>query len=182
MLINTINKTIYKSKIDDRIIKDAIEFVDKFNYHFQEKSWDCSIRTSGSVTSNILNCKNLIQLKVHILSHLDNYMHLNNNYYDGYIRDSWINIYEKGYYQEFHNHVDEINKHYSGVMYLSENNSDIEFGLEEHFKITPQLGDILIFNEDYFHRVLPNEQETLRVSLAFNFKKTNKWDGLLIEQ
>lgn len=174
--------SIYKSNIKKEALEEAIQFVNKVQHHFKEKTWDCLIRTSYNVNDNILNCRNLINLKRQIQFHLDEFMYSRDCYYDGYIKNSWINIYEKGFYQEFHHHISNIDKSFSGVLYLTENNSDIEFDLIARHKITPQFGDILIFDEDLFHRVCPNDRDSLRVSLAFNFVKKNKWEGLLLEQ
>jgi hypothetical protein len=172
----------YKSNIEKEVLDEAIEFVNKLQHQFQERSWDCLIRTSYNVNDNILNCRNLINLKRHIQFHLDEFMYSRDCYYDGYIKNSWINIYEKGFYQEFHHHISDIDKSFSGVLYLTENNSDIEFDIDNRKKITPQLGDILIFDDDRLHRVCPNNNDSLRISLAFNFVKKKKWEGLLLEK
>jgi len=176
------SSSIYKSNIKKEMLNEAVQFVNKLQHQFQERSWDCPIRTSYNVNDNILNCRNLINLKRQIQLHLDEFMYSREFYYDGYIKKSWINIYEKGFYQEFHQHISSIDKSFSGVLYLSENNSAIEFDLVARHKIIPQFGDILIFDDDLFHRVIPNNNNDLRISLAFNFVKKNQWKGLLLEQ
>jgi len=170
--------SIYKSNIEKKTLEDAIQFVNSTKHQFKDKSWDCLIKTSSNVTDNILNCKNLINLKRNIQFHLDEFMYSRDYYYDGYISNSWVNIYEKGFYQEFHYHLSDVERYFSGVVYLTENNSDIEFDIEHRARITPQLGDILIFDDDRFHRVLPNNNDALRISLAFNFVKKYKWKGI----
>ena len=84
------------------------------------------------------------------------------------IFNSWINIYEKGGYQEFHIH----NKCGSGVLYLSSNNSAIQFAIFpediSRTKIEPEKCDLILFHGETFHRVLDSKEDN-RVSLAFNF-------------
>lgn len=171
---------IYKSNINKDICKDAVDFISQIKNTFSERSWDCEIITSLNTTNNLLNVENLHTLKMHILSHIHQYMYQRKEFFDGYIDSSWANIYKKTFYQEYHDHVNDVAKYISGVMYLTENNSDISFSLKssERFKHTPQFSEILIF-EDYIpHRVHPNENEELRISLAFNYKKMDKWKGI----
>ena len=56
--------------------------------------------------------------------------------------------------------------------------SSIEFGIEERIEHKPEVGDILIFNDDQLHRVLPHKDSDLRISLAFNYQKIDTWNGL----
>lgn len=171
-------KTIYKNKVDESACKQAFEFILKHKDQFIDRTWDCDIKTSINLTNNILNVPDLRILKLNILSHLDNFMTQQNNFFDGYIDWSWVNIYEKKFYQEFHRHVDSINKKFSGIVYLTENNSKIQFDIEKAVLIEPKFCDILIFEDDLEHRVWPNE-ENLRISLAFNFVKKQVWKGIV---
>ena len=84
-----------------------------------------------------------------------------------YIESSWVNVLNDHGYQEFHKHT---NCDGSGVLYLSDNSSDIEFSVfpeDLRTKITPEKGDLIMFNSSTFHRVLESNKE--RLSLAFNF-------------
>jgi hypothetical protein len=180
-------KTLYKedyyhSKINDEVCKKSFDFINKTNNSYKEKSWNCKIRTSFNVTDNILNCTELHELKLNIQSHIENFMHLRNNYFNGYIFNSWINIYEKDFYQEEHIHSDDYRKYLSGVVYLSDNNSNLNLHSQHRSNIEtniqPQFADIIIFNDDCPHSVSPNQNEDLRISLAFNYLFVSKWKGM----
>lgn len=175
------NRTIYKGILNKSTVDNSLIFAKKYQDKFQQKSWDCDLRTSLNITDNILNCRNLLELKQNVLAHIDAFMELRNTYYDGYIDGSWINVYEKNNYQEFHNHISDVVKGFSGVLYLSENNSEIEFGIESRIKFKPELGEIFIFDDTHLHRVLPNKNDNLRISLAFNFRKVNSWNRVIFE-
>ena len=89
-------------------------------------------------------------------------------------------VYEKNFFQEYHTHVDPISKFISGVIYLTEKNSSIEFSFSHHFDsflFAPKFSDILLFEDSIPHRVI-NNKEDLRVSLAFNYRKCDKWTGV----
>lgn len=180
MLKEIPNQNYYHGKLNESVVNEAVSFVNKTKDRYTDKSWECDIKTSFSLTDNILNCRELSSLRLNVLSELDNFMYSREVYFNGYIIDSWINIYEKNFYQEFHRHVDETRVHFSGVLYLSEKNSDIEFDVNSfsRIKITPQLGDIIIFDDNLLHRVCSNQEECLRVSLAFNFVKKRRWSGI----
>ena len=173
------SKIIYRSKIDEGICKEASEYAKTHKDKFLEKSWECKIKTSLSVTNNILNVVNLHRLKMNILSHIDNFMNQNNSFFDGYLKTSWINIYEKDFYQDYHIHNNTVDNFISGVVYLSENNSDIVLASKEDLvdtiKHTPSFRDIILFFGDTPHMVEPNTNDSLRISLAFNFKLVEKW-------
>ena len=100
-------------------------------------------------------------------------------FYDGYISNSWINIYEKNFYQEMHTHEDPINSYICGVVYLTQDNSEIHFAdplHTGHVYHKPELGDIVIFEDNLHHRVVENNKDALRVSLAFNYVKKKAWE------
>ena len=117
---------------------------------------------------------------MNVLSHIDNYMHQQRNFLLGCISSSWVNIYEKNFYQELHEHEDTINQSLSGVLYLTEKNSDIEFNVSNRIKINPEFADILLFPSDTLHRVVPNKEDFLRISLAFNYAFYREWKKIEI--
>ena len=179
MLYSIENKNIYHSKLDINIAKKASNIILDHQNKFNQNTWNCQVRTSKAIYDNILNLKELHELKINTISHIENYMHLNNNFIDGYIHESWINIYEKNFYQEFHTHENFVNKYYSGVIYLTNDNSEIEFDVSFRKTIKPEFSDILIFPDNYPHRVSPNLNENLRISLAFNYLLCNKTNDSL---
>jgi len=174
-------KIIYKNKLDLDLCKKAFDFVFELKDKFKARSWDCDIKTSLNCTNNILNVTELHPLKLNVISHIENHMRQNKLFFDGFISQSWVNIYEKNFYQEFHTHVSDIANFFSGVIYLTEKNSKIVFDFVDGIEITPEFGDILIFEDDLPHRVVHNEQD-LRISLAFNYKKCDKWSGINLEE
>lgn len=180
MLISFKSKNMYQSLLDKEICNESLEYISKFKDRFNDKSWECKIRTSFNLTNNILNIPEFHKLKMNILSHIDSYMHQSSNFFNGYIKTSWINIYEKDFYQEYHIHNNLLENFISGVIYLSENNSDIILAsdgkLNNIIKHKPSYGDILLFSGDTPHRVEPNMNDTLRISLAFNFKLVDIWN------
>jgi len=169
---------IFKAQIKKDIIDLSLDTIQNMKKSMNEVSWNCDIRTSYNLTDNILNIKELWPLKFSILESIHEYMLNNNKFFEGFIKKSWVNIYEKGFYQEFHNHKDEIAKYICGVVYFTPMSSSIEFGIEERIEHKPEVGDILIFNDDQLHRVLPHKDSDLRISLAFNYQKIDTWNGL----
>jgi len=179
-ILEIYKETIYSSKLDQNICKESFEYILPLKEKFQQKSWDCDIRTSLNITNNILNIPRLRNLKMNIIMHIENYMMEKKEFFNGYIDTSWINIYEKNFYQEYHTHVDPISKFICGVVYLTEKNSSIEFSFSHHFDsflVEPKFSDILLFDDEVPHRVISNKED-LRVSLAFNYRKCDKWTGV----
>jgi hypothetical protein len=176
-LLNSINKaTFYTSKIDNDVCKKAFDLVTNHQEKFTEQPWSCDVRTSNNITNNILNVPDFHDLKMHALTHVYNYMYLKKMFTDGYIKNSWVNIYEKNSYQEFHIHTDPTHKYISAVIYLTEDNSEIEFDVRKRIKVKPEFSNIIIFPDDLEHRALENKNDKLRISLAFNFICCEVWD------
>ena len=50
-------------------------------------------------------------------------------------------------------------------------------GVVERVEHKPEVGDVLIFSDDTLHRVLPHKDSDLRISLAFNYQKSESWKG-----
>lgn len=176
-MLNSINKeTFYTSKIDNDVCKKTFDLIINHQEKFTEQSWNCDVRTSNNITHNILNVPDFHDLKMHALTHVYNFMYLKKMFTDGYIKNSWVNIYEKNFYQEFHTHQSPIDKSFSGVIYLTEENSNIELNMNDRHKITPEFSQIIIFPDDLPHRVVKNQNEKLRISLAFNFVCCEVWD------
>jgi len=176
VLYNTDNTKFYYSQINQDVTKKSLDFILTHKDKFNHQTWNCKIKTSRDVTNNILNMVELHELKMNILSHIENYMHQKENFIDGYIFESWINVYEKEFFQEFHTHLNDCRKYICGVIYLTEDNSNIEFNVNQRIPITPKFSDILLFPDSLAHRVVPNEKEQLRISLAFNYHLCQNWN------
>tara|TARA_A100001201_G_C4084581_1_gene200030 strand:- start:1290 stop:1841 length:552 start_codon:yes stop_codon:yes gene_type:complete len=166
-------KTVYKTKLDSYFVELALNFIDKNNFCFSKKEhWDCDVVTTHQFSKNILTQESLLVLKHEVLKCLDDYMIITKKFYNGFIDESWYNIYEKNFFQEFHNHENPIHQHICGVFYLSEENSPIEFFIgDDSTKIKPNKGELIIFDYSFYHRVMMNKKESQRISLAFNFRR-----------
>ena len=89
----------------------------------------------------------------------------------------WYNINTGSDYNEWHHHDRGATDEMCAVLYLQvpENAGYFEYEIEkEIFQIKPYAGLLLLFPDDLMHRVLPNEGDGERVSMAFNFWKMVK--------
>ena len=80
MLKHYPNQNYYHGKMNLKIIDEASEFVQKTKDSYKDRTWNCDIRTSYNTTSNILNLKELHKLKLHTLSHVDDFMYARNDF------------------------------------------------------------------------------------------------------
>ena len=108
--------------------------------------------------------------------------------YEQKIDNIWVNINQKGHSNEIHNHAFSI---LSGAFYLTKGESapivfehpfkDINIHywhpsiIEEwngansgHLRIIPEPNQLIIFPAWLWHKVLPNKEDTDRISLSFN--------------
>ena len=169
---------ISKGKIDKDIIDSSLKVIHSMKDSMTSKDWDCDIRTSNNLTYSILNVKGLLPLKFKIYEIIHSHMLNYDQFFDGMINSSWVNIYEKDFYQEFHTHKNSVARCFSGVAYLTPLASPIVFGIDEGMEIKPEEGDVLVFEDDLLHRVSPNKSDELRISLAFNYQKLMHWKGI----
>jgi hypothetical protein len=89
----------------------------------------------------------------------------------------WYNINTGRDYNEWHHHDRGATDEMCAVLYLQvpENAGYFEYEIKkEIFQIKPYAGLLLLFPDDLMHRVLPNEGDGERVSMAFNFWKMLK--------
>jgi hypothetical protein len=89
----------------------------------------------------------------------------------------WYNINTGSDYNAWHHHDRGGTDEMCAVLYLQvpENAGHFEYEIEkEIFQIKPYAGLLLLFPDDLMHRVLPNEGDGERVSMAFNFWKMLK--------
>ena len=83
----------------------------------------------------------------------------------------WLNVAEEGGYNMPHHHGLITNM--SGVLYLTEDNSEIEFLSDflrgdRTYKVKPKLFDLLIFPAYLYHFVHPSTSKEKRISVSFN--------------
>ena len=93
---------------------------------------------------------------------------------DSTTRRFWVNINGKGHWNEWHTH--EFRR-YGCVFYLQvpENSGDIVFRKDSiEYPLTPYPGLMLMFPGYLEHKVMPNESDELRISIAANLEKEIK--------
>ena len=162
--------SFFKTKINEHVVNTILNYTKDNKENFKSRTWNCNILTSKNLCKNILY--HLTEFK-YVREHIENaiknlLMQTFNNETPFMIHDSWLNILDKNGYQEFHRHTEDDG---SGVLYLTDNNSAIEFAIfpdDLRTQVEPKKCDLLVFDSSTFHRVLESKQE--RFSLAFNFK------------
>jgi len=106
---------------------------------------------------------------------------------DVILQNPWLNHYERGYFQEIHDH---INCDMSLVMFLNHEEDFAKFYFydEVSYKILPMFnnlrgllgtdvfhcpeisaGDVIAFPSTFLHGVTPHESDTVRKTFSFNF-------------
>jgi hypothetical protein len=169
--------SVYKSKITDHLIETVNSYIEKTKNEFEYRSWDCNSKTSKNICHNILyQIEEFKYIRKNIQERVEEYIKIEYGEEKPFaIYESWINIYEKSGYQEFHNHNDRmLPPCSSGVLYLSSNNSAIQFAIfpeknvTDRTKIIPKKCELVLFRGDTYHRVLDSKDDN-RMSLAFNF-------------
>jgi hypothetical protein len=87
------------------------------------------------------------------------------------IEESWINVYEKGHFQESHAHKGSF---FSGSYYVKVPKGSGAIVLEGEGNserwITPEEGSVLFFEGEMPHRVEANQSNEQRISLSFNIE------------
>ena len=87
------------------------------------------------------------------------------------ITDSWINIYYKHGYNDFHNH---FKNDLAGVLYLKvpKSHPGINFHNKHNpiqiFNYKPPSNTIIFFDGDQYHSSFPNPENTEKIIIAFN--------------
>jgi uncharacterized protein (TIGR02466 family) len=141
----------------------------------------------GNVTSNdnfILNREELSSLKKQIKNHLDEYLMkvIGASGVTLEVTQSWLNFNDKNTSHHTHCHNNSI---VSGVIYVSEEPSELIFFKENSYGITPKITRATKFNQDavpmnvkqnmivlfpshMLHGVNVNKKDQARISLAFN--------------
>ena len=158
----------YTSLNNMHLLETVHSYIENNKDKFTERSWNCNIKTSKTISPNILyDIEEFNHLATSLENIIKKLLYKNLKKYTPFmIFESWINILGEHGYQEPHLHGDCG----SAVLYLTENNSEIEFIIyPEDFRkiITPKKGDVLLFDGTTYHRVVESKHE--RMSLAFNF-------------
>lgn len=109
------------------------------------------------------------------------------------IKDIWLNVYHRNYYQETHNHIDPTSDHnhktWSAVIFLNEgkNFSKFQFvnplpslrqdSLVKHvLDVESKSSDVIFFPCETLHQVTPHKSSEKRMTIAFNFVLETKYE------
>lgn len=138
------------------------------------KPWPSNVEASFEFGKDSNFLSRCLFLRHYILEHVKIYMEGRNLR----LLDSWVNVYGKDGYQEFHRHIGLISGCYyhkapanCGELILrSDSTGQKMFGLYnyEDFKITPEDGMLVLFPSYLEHAVRSNSIEESRISIAFN--------------
>jgi uncharacterized protein (TIGR02466 family) len=147
--------------------------------------WEDTVQTTFNYNvphPDIIQEKNLSNLKNVILNQALNFCSAYNIKHNLKIKESWINICNKGGFQFEHQHLPFF---LSGVYYYSTNGNDgdIQFSTPNpwldrnvypfgHDKISyqPTVGRIIIFPSYLSHLVKTNNTDSIRISFSFNIE------------
>ena len=146
-------------------------------------AWGDNVLSSFEHEKNIFSHANLHALRKFVEDNILQFVHMSRHDKDWKIdhqyTQSWINITKKFGYQERHNHERNVEGlPISGVYYFNTNQHDGDlaiFPVDMHYKlfenhvIRPEIGKLVLFRSDVFHRVGPNLTDTERVSFSFNY-------------
>lgn len=171
-----IKNNVFKYYIEDNI---PIEYVydERRKYHKNARSILNGMQSMGS---DVVSQE--IETLVNKIKQIVNKNHLQSLNDVGFYY--WFNINPRGGSNVIHTHnvpdlwVDEISI-LSGVYYISipiDSKSNINFYTDAEEKISYNVnnGDLLIFDPDLPHNVDPNQSDSDRISMAFNFFVDNQ--------
>jgi uncharacterized protein (TIGR02466 family) len=181
-------KLVYTNILEDITDKQLYEiknYLDNIQYHKIDNS-NKNIYTSASKSNFIFKDEKLFSLKERIMTEFNffknNILKYENN--DFIFTTSWIAKSEKNEISEYHNHN---NCMYSGIFYVNtdencgqlcfENFGDKRFNLIPteyniynclNFNFKPKNKMIIFFPSELFHKILKNNSDIIRYSIAFN--------------
>ena len=171
--------------IPDQQLYGIKNYLDNIQYHKIDNS-NKNTYTSASKSNFIFKDEKLFSLKERIMAEFNffknNILKYENN--DFIFTTSWIAKSEKNETSEYHNHN---NCMYSGIFYVNtdencgqlcfENFADKRFNLIPteyniynclNFNFKPKNKMIIFFPSELFHKILKNNSDIIRYSIAFN--------------
>jgi len=171
--------------IPDQQLYEIKNYLNNIQYHKIDNS-NKNTYTSASKSNFIFKDEKLFSLKERIMTEFNffknNILKYENN--DFIFTTSWIAKSEKNETSEYHNHN---NCMYSGIFYVNtdencgqlcfENFADKRFNLIPteyniynclNFNFKPKNKMIIFFPSELFHKILKNNSDIIRYSIAFN--------------
>lgn len=180
--VDNYTKTQTKTVVNNEVKKECLNFVPNEN-----------LTTSFYHQKNILDNDRFFLLREKILEVAN--LFAKELGFSGYkklvIKESWLNLFNKGNYEILHNHYSSF---LSGVYYVNSNEKCSNFYFEDHIETRkmwsdcyqhcrtdnvqatvyqPIEGRMILFPSWLIHGVQPNEVEIERISLAFNLDIEN---------
>ena len=168
---------------------DTDKIISMIDNHFENSGTNTSIDvdniSSVSISKSILELENFIDLKKQLMNELNNFFHNVMNYESDFkITTSWFTKSQNSQSSNYHNHNNSM---FSGILYLrtDENSGDISFedfnnrryklNVKEYniyncteYQIKPIDGLLILFPSEVHHKILKNNSNIVRHSLAFN--------------
>lgn len=165
-----------------RINEEVLQHKDVMN-RLLSHAWGDNVLSSFDREKNIFAHAHLHALRKFVEDGILEFVHKTRRDKDWKIdhqyTQSWINVTKKFGYQERHNHERNVEGlPISGAYYFSTNQHDGDlaiFPVDMHYKqfenyvIQPEVGKLVLFRSDVFHRVGANLTDTDRVSFSFNY-------------
>lgn len=176
------SKPVYLNTIDFDI-KNIVSEIKTISFKKADNRPD---NTQVSLNKDILELNEFKNLKKEIMKYVYDYTHnvLKYTKNDFYITRSWLTKSVKGEYANFHNHNNCL---FSGVLYIQtdENTGGITFDNmgndriqlkpseynilnSKSHTILPKAGLLIMFPSETYHKILENNSDLTRISLAFN--------------
>jgi hypothetical protein len=146
-------------------------------------SWGDNVLTSFELEKNIFAAAKLHALKQFVEQNMIEFVQATREQaswrFDENYTQSWVNITRKYGFQERHNHERNVDGlPISGVYYFNTNGldgalsvcpGDLQYKYFGNFDVEPEVGKLVLFRSEVFHRVAANLTDSDRVSFAFNY-------------
>lgn len=190
-IIPLFSKVFYKNQLDVDVKKYVSLIENKFQNSGTNSPTDVDNIALTSSSRFVLDAQKFVDLKNIIMKEFNNFsrdiMHFQNDFQ---MTTSWFTKSHKNQSSNYHNHN---NCMYSGILYLQTdcNSGDISFenyndqryrlNVNEYniynskeWQFKPIDGLIIIFPSEVHHKILKNNSDIVRHSVAFNFAPVGK--------
>lgn len=195
---NLFSKVVYTKILSDRISDDDLmflqNFADKLDWikagNNEDTINNVNNISQSSANNSVLNEKELNFLKCILLDEFSIFKNdiLKYQYNDFKITTSWIAKNNPGEQSNYHNHNNSM---YSGIFYINTDDNSGAISFEDYsikrfqlkmseynynnapeIKFHPQNRLLIFFPSEMYHKILTNNSNIIRYSLAFNLVPT----------